>query len=117
AEQSEPLWARFREACDKIFGNAAGERDRQQNEWHIRTREAMTRKREQINSLRESITHDEANIERWRDTLSNLKPGGKSDEIGKGLEDKILDVMARIRDKQGRVEELRSSINDIEVKL
>ena len=116
-EQSETLWARFREACDKIFANASGERDRQQNEWHTRMREAMTRKREQLNSLRESITHDETNIERWRETLSSLKPGGKADEIGKGLEDKIIDVMNRIRDKQERAEDLRSSINDIEAKL
>lgn len=116
-EQSEALWARFREACDKIFANASGVREQQQNEWHTRMREAMTRKREQLNSLRESITHDEANIERWRETLSTLKPGGKADEIGKGLEDKIIDVMNRIRDKQERAEDLRSSINDIEAKL
>lgn len=116
-EQSDALWARFRQACDKIFESAHGERDRQQNEWHIRMREAMTRKREQLNSLRESIAHDEANIERWRESLSTLKPGGKSDEIGKSLEDKIIDVMDRIRGKQERVEDLRSSINDIEAKL
>jgi hypothetical protein len=116
-EQSETIWARFRGACDKIFEHASGERDRQQNEWHNRMREAMTRKREQLTSLRESIAHDEANIERWRESLSSLKPGGKSEEIGKGLEDKIIDVMNRIREKQGRVEDLRSSINDIEAKL
>ncbi|MCC6790231.1 MAG: DUF349 domain-containing protein [Thermomicrobiales bacterium] len=116
-EQSDALWNRFRQACDKIFENAHGERDRQQNEWHTRMREAMTRKREQLNSLRESISHDEANIERWRETLSSLKPGGKSDELGKSLEDKIIDVMDRIRGKQERVEDLRTSINDIEAKL
>jgi hypothetical protein len=116
-EQSEALWARFRQACDKVFENAHGERDRQQNEWHIRMREAMNRKREQLNSLRESIAHDEANIERWRESLSTLKPGGKSEEIGKSLEDKIIDVVDRIRGKQERVEDLRSSINDIEAKL
>jgi hypothetical protein len=116
-EQSDALWNRFRQACDKIFENAHGERDRQQNEWHVRMREAMARKREQLNSLRESIAHDEANIERWRESLSTLKPGGKSEEIGKSLEDKIIDVMDRIRGKQERVEDLRSSINDIEAKL
>ena len=116
-EQSELLWSRFREVCDKIFANASGERDRQQNEWHVRMREAMTRKREQLSSLRESIAHDEANIERWRESLSTLKPGGKSEEIGKSLEDKIIDVMARIREKQERAEDLKSSISDIEAKL
>lgn len=116
-EQSDALWARFRGACDKIFEHASGERDRQQNEWHMRMREALGRKREQLNALRESITHDEANIERWRSTLSTLQPGGKAEEIGKGLEDKIIDVMNRIRDKQARVEDLRASINDIEAKL
>jgi Domain of Unknown Function (DUF349) len=116
-EQSEALWARFRGACDTIFANASGERDRQQNEWHVRMKEAMTRKREQLTSLRESITHDEGNIERWRQTLSTLQPGGKSEEIGKGLEDRIIDVMGRIREKQERAEDLRSSIADIEAKL
>jgi len=116
-EQSEAIWARFRGACDRIFENAHGERDRQQNEWHVRMREALIRKREQLNALRESISHDEANIERWRSSLSTLQPGGKSEEIGKSLEDKIIDVMERIRDKQTRAEDLRSSITDIEAKL
>lgn len=116
-EQSEALWNRFRAACDKIFESASGERDRQQNEWHLRMKEALARKREQLNALRESIAHDEANIERWRESLSTLKPGGKSDEIGTSLENKIIDVVDRIRGKQERLEDLRTSINDIEAKL
>lgn len=115
--QSDALWGRFRAACDKIFGGATVERDRMQTEWQIRMKEALNRKREQITAIKESIAHDEANLERWRVTLSTLTPGGKSAEIEASLDAKILDVADRIRDKRQRIEELRESINDMEAKL
>jgi hypothetical protein len=116
-EQSDALWVRFRAACDKIFESASSERDRQQTEWHGRMKDAMTRKREQLASTRESIEHDEANLERWRATLSELRPGGNTREIEANLDSKILDVINRIRAKQARVEELRATITDMEAKL
>ena len=116
-EQGDALWARFRTACDRIFEAASSERDRQQSEWQGRMKDAMTRKREQLVSTRESIEHDEANLERWRATLSELRPGGRTSEIEASLDSKILDVINRIRAKNERVEELRATIADMEAKL
>jgi predicted nucleic acid-binding Zn-ribbon protein len=46
-----------------------------------------------------------------------MNPGRATEEIGKSLEDKIIDVMGRIREKQERAEDLKPSITDIEAKL
>lgn len=116
-EQSDALWARFRGACDRIFETASSERDRQQTAWHERMKEAMTRKREQLASTRESIEHDEANLARWRASLSEMRPGGNAKSIEASLDAKIMDVINRIRAKQERVEELRATIADMEAKL
>ncbi len=116
-EQADALWTRFRSACDKIFESASSERDRQQTEWHGRMKEAMTRKREQLSSTRESIEHDEVNLERWRATLSEIRPGGNTRGVEADLDSKILDVINRIRTKNERVEELRATIADMEAKL
>lgn len=116
-EQSDALWTRFRGACDRIFEAASSERDRQQTEWQGRMKDAMTRKREQLAATRESIEHDEANLDRWRVSLSEMRPSGKSAEIEASLDGKILDVINRIRAKQDRVEELRATITDMEAKL
>ena len=114
-DQSDAVWARFRQARTDIR-DAHGERDRQQNEWHNRMREALIRKREQLNHSRVDRSR-RGQYRALAGIASTLKPGGKSDEIGKSLEDKIIDVMERIREKQARAEDLRTSITDIEAKL
>jgi len=116
-EQADDLSTRFRTATDRISETATSERDRQQTEWQIRMKDAMTRKREQLSSTRVSIEADEANLQRWRASLSEVRPGGKSAEIEASLDSKILDVINRIRAKNERVEELRATIADMDAKL
>jgi hypothetical protein len=116
-EQADELWTRFRAATERIAETASSERDRQQTEWQIRMKDAMTRKREQLASTRTSIEADEANLQRWRASLSETRPGGKSAEIEASLDAKILDVINRIRAKNERVEELRATIADMDAKM
>lgn len=123
-DYSDDLWNRFRRACDRVFENARREYERKQeeyerkqSEWRSKMREALERKRERVSRLKESIRHDESNISRWRDTIYNLKPGGRADEIESNLESRINDVEDRIRDKERTVDELEDSIRDIESKL
>lgn len=116
-EQADSLWGRFRHACDRVFEHARHERERKQEEWHGKMREALERKREQAEKLRGSIEHDEGNVSRWQDTIYNLRPGGRADEIRDDLESRISDVEDRIRSKRRRVEELEESIRDIEARL
>jgi hypothetical protein len=60
---------------------------------------------------------DAGNIDRWRGTIYNLRPGGRSYEIQSELQRKIADVEDRIRSKQARIDKLEDSIQDIESKL
>jgi chromosome segregation ATPase len=100
-----------------VFEHARHERERNQGEWRNKMREALERKREQAEKLRGSIEHDEGNVSRWQDTIYNLRPGGRADEIRDDLESRISDVEDRIRSKRRRVEELEESIRDIEARL
>jgi hypothetical protein len=116
-EQSEGVWQRFRQACDRVFQRANEEWERKQTEWKQKLRDTLEYKREKANSLQDSIEHDEGNIERWQDTINNLHEGGRADEIRDSLEGKISDVESRIASKKERLEELEEFIRDIERKL
>lgn len=116
-DQADALWDRFRHACDRVFEHARHERERKQEEWREKLHEALERKRQQANRLRESIEHDEGNVSRWQDTIYNLRPGGRADDIRDDLESRISDVEDKIRSKRHRLDELEDSISDIEAKL
>lgn len=109
----ERLWQRFRAAVDRCYAL----KNEKRAEWRTKTSEALSRKRQQAVRLRESIEHDENNVSRWEDTISNLRGGGRADEIRDSLESKISDVETRIRSKRERLEQLEDSIRDIESKL
>ncbi len=80
-------------------------------------REALDSKREQVMRLRESISHDEENVSRWRNTIYGLRSGGRADEIRSSLESKIYDVESKISSKRSRLHELEAAIMDIRAKL
>jgi hypothetical protein len=118
------LWNRFRHACDDVFTAAHRERERKKEEWERKQREwrdkmhdTLRAKREQASRLRESIDHDEGNVARWRDTINDLRPGGRADEIRDSLEAKIADGEDRIQSKEQKLREIGSDIDDIETKL
>jgi hypothetical protein len=123
-EQAEALWIQFRSAQDHFYQRRAvffeqrdRERDRKQAEWRSKMREALTHKREQIERLQGSIAHDEENVRRWHDTIYNLRPGSRADEIRDSLSHKIAEVSEKIESKRQRVRELRAAISEIEDKL
>ena len=114
---ADDLWERFREACDQVFENARHERERKNEEWRLKMQDALDRKREQADRLRESIAHDESNIDRWHDTIYNLHDGGRADEIRDSLESKISDVEGNVRSKRDRLSDIEDVIRDIDRKL
>jgi hypothetical protein len=116
-ENADVVWERFRKACDRVFTRAHEEWERKQIEWRRSLQEALERKREKASRLRESIDHDEGNISRWEDTIANLRPGGRADEIRDSLEQKIADVREKVDSKAARLGELDESIREIESKL
>lgn len=123
-EQADALWERFRAARDSVFAQAAQEREERQRAWEQRQAawqanmaDALARKEDQLARLYDSIAHDEDNVTRWQDTIYNLRPGPRADEIQYGLQGKIYDVQTRIAAKQERARELGSAISDMRYKL
>lgn len=108
---------RFYDRRTSYFEQRDREHERKSAEWRARTREALDRKREQAERLRESIQHDAENVSRWQDTIYNLRPGGRADEIRSSLEDKISDVESKIASKYSRLRGLEATIVDIRSKL
>lgn len=117
---ADQLWARFRGACDRFFerrpaagpgpgggGGGGGRRAKDGLD------EVLTRKREQLDRMRESIAHDESNIKRWTGALASAHAPGQSLELRTTLEGKIKDVTARLDTKRARLAELEASIGDI----
>lgn len=116
-ESADALWNRFRTACDGVFESGSDERDRMQTEWQVRMKDAMSKKRVQLLTVRESIVTDENNLARWRDMLATRTFGGSTKETESSLDAKIFDAIAKIRDKNIRVEELRATIVDMDAKM
>jgi hypothetical protein len=113
-EKSDELWQRFKRACDGVFSHV--DTDRQDR---VKTREqgaqdAASRKREQYQRLNESIAHDQANINRWRDTISSIGGGGRADQIRDELENRVIEVLDRVRVKQQRAEELQHDLQTMD---
>jgi hypothetical protein len=113
-EKSDELWQRFKRACDAVFSHVDIERQDRQRAREQGTQDAAARKREQYQRLNESIAHDQANINRWRDTISSLGGGGRADQIRDELENRVIEVLDRVRVKQQRAEELQHDLQNME---
>lgn len=109
---SEALWERFRGACDKIFARAQEERKQRRTEWTHQKQESVSRKREQAESLRESIARDLGHVDRWRQALAGLKDSGRAEEMRRSLEEKIQGVEERLDQKRTRLHELEEEIRN-----
>jgi hypothetical protein len=115
-EKSDELWHRFKAACDAVFAQVDSERQDRQQSREQGFKDAVSRKREQYQRLNESIAHDQANVNRWRDTISSLGGGGRADQIRNELENRVIEVLMRVRDKQERAEELSNDLQGMETK-
>ncbi len=116
-EYSDSLWNTFRSACDSVFERARKEFEKRNSEWGSRILEVISRKRHQIESLRDSILHDQSNISRWEEAITGLYKSGKAVEMREMFENKIQDVKNRIKEKEDRISELEASIRDMESRL
>ena len=116
-EKSDELWARFKAASDRVFSHVDAERQERTQSREQGFKDAVTRKREQYQRLNESIAHDQANINRWRDTISTLGGGARADQISTELENRVIEVMLRVREKQARAEELQADLKEMESRL
>lgn len=113
-EKSDELWQRFKRACDAVFSHVDTDRQDRQKTREQGLQDAVSRKREQYQRLNESIAHDQANINRWRDTISSLGGGGRADQIRDELENRVIEVLDRVRAKQQRAEELQADLHGME---
>jgi hypothetical protein len=116
-ERAEPIWQRFRAACDGIFDGAREEREHRQTLWRSNLKESLERQRAFAKELMEAIGRDDELLERWQNQLDSLRPGGREPEIRKDLEDKIASANGRIQNKQTRFEEVLASIAELEARL
>jgi hypothetical protein len=56
-------------------------------------------------------------IARWEETIDNLRPDRRADEIRSSLEQKISEVSDKVASKRSRLHELEGAIEDIRAKL
>lgn len=111
---SEPLWERFRSACDKVFSRAGAERKTRRADWTHQREENLTRKREQAENLRESISRDQGHLDRWRQALGGLHEGPRADDMRQSLSEKMNSVEERLRAKRVRLQELETEIQTLQ---
>ncbi|HET9227534.1 MAG TPA: DUF349 domain-containing protein [Thermoanaerobaculia bacterium] len=122
--KAETLWDRFRKANDAFFERRAAwfeqrdqDRSRNKDEWQGRLRDAMDRKKDQADRLRESIVYDESTAERWRTKLTDIRPGPREQEIRQDIESRLSDMETKLATKRGRLQELEEDIKSIEAKM
>lgn len=122
--KAEALWERFRKANDAFFSRRTAyfelrDQDRSQNrgEWQERLQEALDRKRDQADRLRESILYDESTAERWRARLTDIRPGAREQEIRQDTETRLADMEVKLATKRERLQGIEEDIRSIEAKL
>jgi hypothetical protein len=120
SNKAESVWRRFRAAIDLFFERQAAyfaQRNQDSDKRQDQMLDALERKREQANRVRESIDRDEDNLKRWRATLADLQPGERGDELRASHDTKIADVEAKLPAKRQRLDELEEAIKEIAAKL
>ncbi len=120
SNKAESVWRRFRAAIDLFFERQAAyfaQRNQDSDKRQDQMLDALERKREQANRVRESIDRDEDNLKRWRTTLAELQPGDRGDELRASHDAKITDVEAKLPAKRQRLDELEEAIKEIAAKL
>jgi Domain of Unknown Function (DUF349) len=121
SHKAEGVWRRFRGAIDVFFERQSayfaqrGSQDAAKRQDQML--DALERKREQANRVRESIERDEATLGRWRAQLAEVEPGEGGDEARAGLDGKIADVEGKLPAKRQRLAELETTIQEIAAKL
>jgi hypothetical protein len=108
-EKSDEIWKTFREACDKIFANVQSARNRRENEWEDRLKEAMDRKLEQFGEILRSIDRDQEQLDRLQAQLKS-KPSAD-------LEKRCKEIQSRINDKEKRASSIEESLFEIRDKV
>jgi hypothetical protein len=120
SHKAESVWRRFRAAIDLFFERQAAyfaQRNQDVGRRQDQMLDALERKREQANRVRESIDRDEENLQRWRTGIAEIQPGDRSEDLRAGLEAKITDVEAKLPGKRQRLDELEATIREIAAKL
>lgn len=120
SNKAESVWRRFRAAIDLFFERQAAyfaQRNQDSDKRQDQMLDALERKREQANRVRESIDRDEDNLKRWRATLADLQPGERGEELRASHDAKISDVEAKLPAKRQRLDELEEAIKEIAAKL
>ncbi len=108
-EKSDEIWKVFREACDKIFANVQTARNRRENEWGDRLKEAMDRKLEQFGEILRSIDRDQEQLDRLN-AQQSAKPSADTEK-------RIKEVSTRIKEKQVRADSIEESLFQIRDKV
>jgi len=120
SNKAEGVWRRFRAAIDLFFERQAAyfaQRNQDSDKRQDQMLDALERKREQANRVRESLERDEENLKRWQAGLAEIHPGDRSEELRASLEAKIADVEGKLPAKRQRLDELETSIKEIAAKL
>jgi hypothetical protein len=111
------LWDRFRKACDKAFETVASEQNAVRGQWVMALKDALTRKTEAAERIKDSLAHDQEVLARWEDTLAKTTDGEGAEEIRAGLEKRIAETKEKMTSKTGRLADLESDLAEIKKKL
>jgi Domain of Unknown Function (DUF349) len=120
SNKAEGVWRRFRAAIDRFFERQSAyfaQRNQDVDKRQDQMLDALERKREQANRVRESVERDEENLKRWQASLAEVHPGDRSEELRASLDAKIADVESKLPAKRQRLDELEASIKEIAAKL
>jgi hypothetical protein len=111
------LWDRFRKACDKAFETVAIEQNAVRGQWVIALKDALTRKTEAAERIKDSLAHDQEVLARFEDTLTKTADGEGAAEIRAGLEKRIAETKQKMTSKAGRLADLETDLAEIKKKI
>lgn len=105
-DKSDTIWDRFRKACDAVF-NASRENYRERvRDSRNREVESKQRHNKNVERARQAIAEDEEQIQKWRDTIYRIHPGGRGEELKQALEKRIVDMEKSLVERRKRADDM-----------
>lgn len=113
-EHSEVLWEKFISARKHFFNRKDQDRDRRKQLYEKNKELHYIQTKNFLATLEHESTDEEAQIEEFKQSIENISPGPKSEELRKHLSNLIIEIEQRIKNRAKKITDLRSQIQQLE---
>ena len=116
-EDRESFKSRLDDAFDTLKRRQEEAGKRKKSEWESRSYEKISRKREAISKIEDSIRRDEERLSELYRKYDDVRPGQKESEIKSRINTWMNETRSRISEKRAKTESIAREIRELESQL